>query len=98
MGDDCVSATRVINASAETAFAFLADPASHAADDGTLGFGGWTWRYELAPAGSSRTIVTLGHDWSAVPDDIREGIGFPAFPPEHLDNSLAHLAESVIHE
>jgi hypothetical protein len=37
MGEDCVSATRVINASAETVFAFLADPANHTAIDGT----GW---------------------------------------------------------
>ena len=28
-------------------------------------------------------------------DSIRELIGFPPFPPEHLGNSLAHLAELV---
>jgi hypothetical protein len=28
------------------------------ADDG-LGFGGWLWRYELAPAGPDTTTVTL---------------------------------------
>jgi len=65
------------------------------AGDGTLGFGGWTWRYDLTPAGPSSTAVTLTYDWSAVPDSIREHIGFPPFPPDHLSNSLAHLAELV---
>jgi hypothetical protein len=65
------------------------------AGDGTLRFGGWTWRYDLTPAGPANTTVTLSYDWSAVPDSIREHIGFPPFPPEHLDNSLAHLAELV---
>ena len=65
------------------------------AGDGTLRFGGWTWRYDLTPAGPSITAVTLSYDWSAVPDSIREHIGFPPFPPEHLDNSLAHLADLV---
>ncbi len=65
------------------------------AGDGTLGFGGWTWRYDLTPSGSSSTTVTLTYDWSGVPDSVREHIGFPPFPPEHLDNSLAHLAELV---
>src|SRR5919202_6236041 len=37
MADDSVSATRVINAPAEAIFAVLADPAKHAAIDGT----GW---------------------------------------------------------
>jgi hypothetical protein len=61
--------------------------------DGTLSFGGWVWRYDLTPAGPSETTVTLTYDWSAVPDPIREHIGFPPFPPDHLGNSLAHLAE-----
>jgi hypothetical protein len=63
--------------------------------DGTLGFGGWIWRYDLTPAGPSSTTVTLTYDWSAVPDPIREHIGFPPFPPDHLGNSLAHLAGLV---
>jgi len=63
------------------------------AGDGTLAFGGWIWRYDLTPSGPSNTEVTLTYDWSAVPAPIREHIGFPPFPPEHLDNSLAHLAE-----
>jgi hypothetical protein len=155
MIDDTVSATTVINASAETIFAVLAEPAKHAAidgtgwvcealdsspltgagqifemsmyhpnhpdgnyqmanrvqvfdrpsaiswqpgyhkDDGTLGFGGWIWRYDLTSVDASNTSVTLTYDWSAVPDPIREHIGFPPFPPEHLANSLAHLAELV---
>ena len=65
------------------------------AGDGTLGFGGWNWQYDLAPAGASDTAVTLSYDWSAVPGPIRARIGFPPFPPEHLSNSLAHLAELV---
>jgi hypothetical protein len=66
------------------------------AGDGTVSFPGWIWRYDLIPAGPSGTRVTLTYDWSAVPDLVRERIGFPPFPPEHLDNSLAHLAEMVI--
>ena len=153
MTGDIVSAGLVINASAEAVFAVLADPAKHAAidgtgrvretldiepltgtgqifrmsmyhenhperdyqmanrvrvfdpprtiswepgqdvGDGTLRFPGWIWRYELTPAGPSSTTVTLSYDWSAVPEHIRERIGFPPFPPDHLGNSLAHLAE-----
>lgn len=63
--------------------------------DGSLGFGGWTWRYDLAPAGPARTRVTLTYDWSAVADSVRQRIQFPPFPPDHLANSLAHLAELV---
>jgi len=155
LADERVSATRVIHAPAEVIFAVLADPASHAAidgtgwvsetldskpltapgqifrmsmyhpnhpdgtyqmanrvqvfdppctiswepgydaGDGTLRFGGWTWRYDLTLAEPSNTTVTLSYDWSAVADSIREHIGFPPFPPEHLGNSLAHLAELV---
>jgi uncharacterized protein YndB with AHSA1/START domain len=63
-------------------------------DDGHLEFGGWIWRYDLAPLGPSETEVTLTYDWSAVPQFIRErGIQFPPFGPEHLTNSLHHLAE-----
>ena len=65
------------------------------AGDGTLRFGGWIWRYHLTPTGPSSTSVTLSYEWSEVPDPIREHIGFPPFPPEHLANSLAHLADLV---
>lgn len=62
-------------------------------DAGQLEFGGWTWRYDLAPVGPSETEVTLTYDWSAVPQYIREYLQFPPFGPEHLTNSLHHLAE-----
>lgn len=61
--------------------------------DGRLEFGGWIWRYDLTPLGPSKTEVTLTYDWSAVPDFIREYLQFPPFGPEHLINSLRHLAE-----
>ena len=156
MADDRVSASVIINAAAEAIFAVLADPATHAAidgtgwvretldrkpltaagqifrmsmyhpghpdrnyqmanrvkmfdppntiswepgneaADGTVSFPGWIWRYDLTPVGPSNTTVTLIYDWSAVPDPIREHIGFPPFPPEHLANSLAHLAEMAV--
>jgi hypothetical protein len=63
-------------------------------DDGHVELGGWIWRYDLLPLGPSETEVTLTYDWSAVPQRIRErGIPFPPFGPEHLPNSLQHLAE-----
>jgi uncharacterized protein YndB with AHSA1/START domain len=155
MTDDTVSATTIINAPAAAIFAVLADPAAHAAidgtgwvcepldrqpltaagqvfrmtmyhpnhpdgnyqmanrvqvfdppraiswepghyaGDGTVRFGGWAWRYDLAPAGTPATKITLTYDWSAVPEPLREHIGFPPFPPDHLGNSLAHLAALV---
>lgn len=61
--------------------------------DGQLEFGGWIWRYDLAALGPSETEVTLTYDWSAVPQFIREYLQFPPFGPEHLTNSLHHLAE-----
>ena len=62
--------------------------------DGELEFGRWLWRYDLVPLGPSATEVTLSYDWSAVPQFIRDrGIRFPPFGPEHLTNSLHHLAE-----
>jgi uncharacterized protein YndB with AHSA1/START domain len=62
-------------------------------DDANLEFGGWFWRYDLEPVGQSQTKVTLTYDWSAVPQQTREHISFPPFDPQHLDNSLKHLAE-----
>jgi uncharacterized protein YndB with AHSA1/START domain len=62
-------------------------------DDANLSFGGWFWRYDLKLVAQSKTEVTLTYDWSAVPQDIREHIGFPPFDPQHLENSLKHLAE-----
>lgn len=155
MADDRITATIVINAPAQAIFAVLADPATHAAidgtgwvrqpldakpltaagqifrmsmyhrghpngtyqmanrvqvldppktiswepgnedGDGTVSFPGWIWRYDLTPAGASDTTVTLTYDWSGVPGPVREHVGFPPFPPEHLGNSLTHLAEQV---
>ena len=66
------------------------------ADDAALEFGGWIWRYDLSPVTPSQTEVTLTYDWSAVPSDVREHIGFPPFDRQHLDNSLKHLAELAV--
>jgi hypothetical protein len=68
-------------------------PGTDPKGDGHLEFGGWIWRYDLAPLGPSETEVTLTYDWSAVQQFIREYIQFPPFSPEHLTNSLHHLAE-----
>jgi uncharacterized protein YndB with AHSA1/START domain len=62
-------------------------------DDANLEFGGWLWRYDLAPAGDDSTDVTLTYDWSAVPQATRDHIQFPPFDVSHLDNSLRHLGE-----
>jgi hypothetical protein len=62
-------------------------------DDANLEFGGWIWRYDLKPVGPGQTQVTLSYDWSAVPQQIREHIGFPPFEAQHLQNSLKHLAD-----
>ncbi|MGH3858726.1 polyketide cyclase [Actinokineospora sp.] len=63
--------------------------------EGNLEFGGWFWRYDLVPLGPSETAATLTYDWSAVPRSIRDRIQFPPFGPEHLTNSLHHLAALV---
>ncbi|TGD89020.1 polyketide cyclase [Mycolicibacterium sp. CH28] len=60
--------------------------------DGSLGLGGWTWRYDLEPTGDRQTRVTLTYDWSGAPAAVRENMQFPPFPLEHLDNSLTNLA------
>ena len=79
----------------EPARAIAWEPGQDMAKDGNLSFGGWIWRYDLAPAGPAATDVTLSYDWSAVPAQLREYISFPPFEPVHLDNSLRHLAELV---
>ena len=48
---------------------------------GHLEFGGWFWRYDLAPLGPSGIEVMLTHDWSAVPQSIRGVPPLPAFRP-----------------
>jgi uncharacterized protein YndB with AHSA1/START domain len=55
-------------------------------------FAGWFWRYDLAPRGPEETEVTLTYDWSAVPASVREYLQFPPFGPDHLPDSLRHLA------
>lgn len=63
-------------------------------EDGEMEFGGWVWRYDLTSVDASTTEVTLTYDWSAVPRYICDrGITFPPFGPDHLANSLRHLAE-----
>jgi hypothetical protein len=62
---------------------------------GELEFGGWIWRYDLTPLGPDETEVTLTYDWSAVGPVPRQHLRFPPFPPDHLDNSLSHLAAIV---
>lgn len=67
---------------------FVEDPRT-----GQLGFGGWTWRYDLRPLGSQACEVTHTYDWSAVGPGPREYLEFPPFPSDHLTSSLHHLAE-----
>jgi hypothetical protein len=66
------------------------------AEDAALEFGGWLWRYDLKPVGQSQTEVTLTYDWSRVPPNLRDHIQFPPFDPQHLDNSLQHLADLAV--
>lgn len=61
-------------------------------ETGELEFGGWIWRYDLTPLGPAETEVVLSYDWSAVPPYVREYLQFPPFGPDHLINSLRHLA------
>ena len=56
-------------------------PGTDSKGDGHLEFGGWTWRYDLAPLGPSETEVTLTYDWSAVPQFIREYLQFSPVRP-----------------
>jgi len=65
-------------------------------ETGKLEFGGWIWRYDLTQLGPGKTKVTLSYDWSEVGPIPRQHIHFPPFTPDHLDNSLSHLAEIVV--
>lgn len=64
-------------------------------ETGELEFGGWVWRYDLTGRGPDRVEVSLTYDWSAVGPAPREHLQFPPFPPDHLENSLSHLAAIV---
>lgn len=63
-------------------------------DDGELGTGGWTWRYDLAEKDGG-TEVTLTYDWSAVPQPQRAEFGLPPFGAEFLEESLASLDRAL---
>jgi hypothetical protein len=67
-----------------------------AGPDGEIEYGGWIWRYDLAPVGADRTDVVLTYDWSAVSQELRDEIQFPPFPLAHLENSLSNLAELAV--
>ncbi|QDP98819.1 ATPase [Microlunatus elymi] len=62
--------------------------------DGTLGFGGWSWRYDLTAQGDN-CVVTLTYDWSQTPQQLRELFGLPPFGPDFLDQSLECLERAV---
>jgi hypothetical protein len=68
-------------------------PGTESPETGELGFGGWTWRYDLQADGPEQTAVTLTYDWSAVPPPVREYIKFPPFGSDHLEHSLQNLAK-----
>jgi len=59
---------------------------------GKVGYGGWFWRYDLAPTDGG-TEVTLGYDWSAVGEQVRKIVPFPAVDEDYLARSLAELAK-----
>jgi hypothetical protein len=61
-------------------------------ETGELEFGGWIWRYDLTQLGPDEAEVTLSYDWSAVGPGPRQYLQFPPFAPDHLHNSLGHLA------
>ncbi|UVI37527.1 SRPBCC family protein [Brevibacterium spongiae] len=64
-------------------------------DTGTLTPGGWRWRYDL-DEGETGTEVTLTYDWSATSEETRQAFGgFPPFPAEFLEESLASLERAV---
>lgn len=63
------------------------------ASTGELGFGGWTWRYDLTPRGPHACEVVHTYDWSAVGPGPREYLTFPPFAPDHLAHSLSHLGD-----
>lgn len=96
---DRTSASTTMPAAPEAVFAVLADPTSHAHIDGT----GWV---RAAVQGDRITAVgqvfRMGMFHEGHPDKDYEIANlvevfppFPLFPPDHLANSLQHLAELV---
>ena len=62
---------------------------------GRISTGGWSWRYDLAPAGAS-TEVTLRYDWSRTREEFAAEIGgMPPFGPDFLEASLASLKAAL---
>jgi hypothetical protein len=90
---DYEMANRVDVLEAPTSVAW--QPGQESPQSGELGFGGWTWRYDLETTGDAQTTVTLTYDWSAVPQPLRDEIQFPPFGSDHLEHSLQHLANLV---
>ena len=59
--------------------------------------GGWTWRYDLTPNGTS-TDVTLTYDWSGTPQSFRDEVGgMPPFGVQFIEDSLDALDRLVTH-
>ena len=94
------AATRTIPAAPADVFAVLADPARHEDterrldESGAHRPGGWWWRYDLAPNGSS-TDVTLTYDWSGTDQGFRDTVGVPVFEADVIERSLATLERTV---
>ena len=102
-----VSATLTVAVPAERVFAVLADPATHSAIDGTgwvqeavdwapLTEAGQIFRMDMYHAGHPNGDYQVVNKVVVLdpPRAIRErDIQFPPFGPEHLTNSLHHLAE-----
>lgn len=64
-------------------------------ETGHLSTGGWSWRYDLAPAGAS-TEVTLRYDWTRTSEEFAAGIGgMPPFGRDFLEASLASLEAAL---
>lgn len=62
---------------------------------GHLSTGGWSWRYDLAPAGAS-TEVTLRYDWTRTREGFAAEIGgMPPFGRDFLEASLASLEAAL---
>lgn len=70
---------------------FMTDEFRPAAIDNVKG---WEWRYDLRPEGDA-TNVTLTYDWTDVPMDAREMVGFPPFSEQDLAASLELLEQQV---